>query len=138
MLVIIGSYRVGGSSSDYPLAGFDSSEKLKEALQSARKTLKLPADAPLPIGVGFLGWICDMTEASEDPRIGAVLDEKPTAVWFAFGNDLNKHIVRVREHDAKREHKTKVFVCCNSVEEAEVAANEWKVDVIVAQGAQIS
>ncbi|THG93971.1 hypothetical protein EW026_g7399 [Hermanssonia centrifuga] len=117
-------------------AGFDSSEKLKETLQSARKTLKLAADAPLPVGVGFLGWICDMTEASEDPRIGAVLDEKPTAVWFAFGNDLGKYVATVRAHDAKRAHKTKVFVCCNSVEEALIATNEWKADVLVAQGVE--
>ncbi|KAF7794052.1 hypothetical protein EIP86_005180 [Pleurotus ostreatoroseus] len=117
-------------------AGFDSSEKLKETLQSARKTLKLPADAPLPVGVGFLGWICDMTEVSEDPRIPAVLDEKPVAVWFAFGEDLSKYVATVRAYQAKRDFKSKIFVCCNSVEEAQIAANEWKVDVIVAQGVE--
>ncbi|GJE86732.1 nitronate monooxygenase [Phanerochaete sordida] len=117
-------------------AGFDTSEQLKTTLGSARKTLKIADDAPLPIGVGFLGWICDMTEASEDPRIPTVLEEKVTAVWFAFGNDLLKYINTVREYDAKRAHKTKIFCCCNSVDEALRAANEWKVDVIVAQGVE--
>lgn len=75
-----------------------------------------------------------MTEVSEDPRIPTVLEEKITAIWFAFGNDLEKYIKTVREYDAKREHKTKIFCCCNSVDEALRAANEWNVDVIVAQG----
>ena len=75
-----------------------------------------------------------MTEASEDPRIPSVLEEKPTVVWFAFGNDLFKYIQQVRDYDAKREHKTKIFCCVNSVEEAKRAANEWKVDVLVVQG----
>lgn len=103
-------------------------------MRSARKSLKIAEDAPLPVGVGLLGWILDMTEVSEDPRIPAVLEEKVQAVWFAFGNDLEKYIKTVREYDAKREHKTKIFCCCNSVDEAIRAANEWKVDVIVAQG----
>ena len=75
-----------------------------------------------------------MTEVSEDPRIPAVLDEKPVAVWFAFGEDLSKYVATVRAYQAKRDFKSKIFVCCNSVEEAQIAANEWKVDVIVAQG----
>ena len=75
-----------------------------------------------------------MTEVSEDPRIPTVLEEKITAIWFAFGNDLEKYVRTVREYDAKRDHKTKIFCCCNSVDEALRAANEWKVDVIVAQG----
>lgn len=118
-------------------AGFDSSEQLKAALQSARKTLKLSTDAPLPIGIGFLGWICDMTEVSEDPRIPVVLAEKPTLIYFAFGNDLEKYIKQVREYDAKREHKTTIVCCVNSVEEAKRAANEWKVDILSVQGLSI-
>ncbi|KIP06299.1 hypothetical protein PHLGIDRAFT_91047 [Phlebiopsis gigantea 11061_1 CR5-6] len=115
-------------------AGFDSSEQLRSDLQSVRKSLKLSDDAVLPAGVGLLGWILDMTEASEDPRIPAILEEKVAAVWFAFGNDLYKYIQTVRDFDAKREHKTKIFCCCNSVDEAIRAANEWKVDILVLQG----
>ena len=116
------------------MSGFDSSEKLKADLQTARKTLNVAEGAVLPVGVGLLGWILDMTEVSEDPRIPAVLEEKVAAVWFAFGNDLEKYIKAVREYDAKREHKTKIFCCCNSVDEALRAVNEWKVDIVVAQG----
>ncbi|KAI0825948.1 2-nitropropane dioxygenase, partial [Irpex lacteus] len=115
-------------------AGFDSSETIKANLNSIRKTLNVPADAPVPAGVGFLGWITDMTEASEDPRLPAVLAEKIQAVWFAFGNDLGKHIKTVQDYDAKRTHKTKIFVIVNSLDEAKRAANEWKVDALVVQG----
>lgn len=62
------------------------------------------------------------------------MEAKPTAVWFAFGVDLGKYIAQVRTFDAKRDHKTIIFANVNSVEEALVAANDWKVDVIVAQG----
>ena len=123
------------SSHNRLCSGFDTSEQLKETLRSARKTLNVAADTQLPIGVGFLGWICDTTEVSEDPRIPTVLKEKPVALWLAFGNDLGKYVQQVRDYDAKREHKTKVLCCVNSVEEAQRAANEWKVDALVVQGA---
>ena len=103
-------------------------------MNSIRKTVGVPADAVIPAGVGFLGWITDMTEASEDPRIPAVLAEKVQAVWFAFANDLGKHIKTVQNYDAKRAHKTKIFVIVNSLDEAKRAANEWKVDALVVQG----
>lgn len=76
----------------------------------------------------------DKTEVSEDPRLHAVLEEKPAAVWLAFGVDLGKYVAQIRAYDAKREHKTIIFTIVNSVEDALQAANEWKVDVVVAQG----
>lgn len=76
----------------------------------------------------------EITEASSDPRLHAVLDEKPVAIWLAFGVDLGKYVAQIRAHDSKREHKTIIFTIVNSVEDALRAANEWKVDVIVAQG----
>jgi len=115
-------------------AGFSSSEELKHKLQVVRKKLNVADNDPLPIGIGFIGWVLDKTEVSDDPRIYAILNEKPVAIWFAFGVDLGKYIAQVREYDAKREHKTIIFVIVNSVDGALRAANEWKVDVIVAQG----
>jgi hypothetical protein len=115
-------------------AGFDSSATLKSTLQSVRTKLGISANIPVPVGVGFIGWILDNTEASDDPRIIPVLDELPTAVWFAFGNDLGKYIAQVHAYDAKRAHKTIIFVIVNSVAEALLAANEWNVDVLVVQG----
>jgi nitronate monooxygenase len=115
-------------------AGFDSSAMLKSTLLSIRSQLNLPANVPVPVGIGFIGWILDITESSDDPRIIPVLDELPTAIWFAFGDGLGKYIAQVRAHDAKRTHKTLVFVMVNSVAEAQRAANEWRVDVLVVQG----
>jgi len=117
-------------------AGFDSIEQLKSVLRSARTSLDVPVGRSVPIGVGFLGWILDATEVSESPRLAAVLDEKPAAVWFAFGVDLGKYVKQVRKHDEDREHKTTVFSIVNSVAEARKAANEWRVDVLVVQGVE--
>lgn len=116
------------------LIGFLSSEELKRNFQAVRKKLNIANTDPVPVGVGFIGWILDKTETSGDPRMNAVLEEKPVAIWFAFGVDLGKYIAQVRDYDAKREHKTVIFVIVNSVEGALRAANEWRVDVIVAQG----
>jgi nitronate monooxygenase len=86
------------------------------------------------VGVGVIGWIAEMTESSDDPRIPTILDELPVAIWFAFGVDLGKYVEQVRRYDARRQHKTLIFVIVNSVAEALRAAIEWRVDVIVAQG----
>ncbi|KAK7033917.1 hypothetical protein VNI00_012541 [Paramarasmius palmivorus] len=117
-------------------AGFYSSQELKRNLQEARTLLSINPGDPVPIGIGLIGWILDKTEISDDPRIEAILEEKPVALWFAFGDDLGKYIAQVRAYDSKREdgHKTIVFVMVGTVEDALVAANEWKVDVVVAQG----
>ncbi|KAH8106282.1 2-nitropropane dioxygenase [Cristinia sonorae] len=114
-------------------AGFDSSEKIRETFKVVREKLNIPKGKPVPFGVGVIGWILDMTEGSDDARIPTILEEMPEAIWFAFG-DLGKYIKRVHEYDAKREHKTKIFAICNSAEDALRAVNEWKVDVVVAQG----
>ncbi|KAG6875443.1 hypothetical protein C0993_009241 [Termitomyces sp. T159_Od127] len=115
-------------------AGFSSSLELKGLFQAVRKSLSIPEHAPVPVGIGFIGWVLDKTESSDDPRIQAILEEKPVAIWFAFGVDLGKYIAQVRAFDAKRDHKTIIFVIVNSVEGALQASNEWQVDVIVAQG----
>ncbi|KAG6865533.1 hypothetical protein C0991_001726 [Blastosporella zonata] len=115
-------------------AGFTSSAQLKSYFQVVRQKLGIAEGEPVPIGIGFIGWILEMTESSDDPRIEAILEEKPVAIWFAFGVDLGKYIAQVRAFDAKRDHKTIIFVMVNSAADALRAANEWKVDVIVAQG----
>ncbi|KAJ6567344.1 2-nitropropane dioxygenase [Mycena vulgaris] len=114
--------------------GPNSSTQIKEQLRAVRTSLNIAANHPIPIGVGFVGWILDKSEMSDDLRIPSVLEEMPTAIWFAFGKDLGKYVAQVRAYDAKRAHKTCVFVMVNSVSEALCAANEWKVDVVVVQG----
>lgn len=115
-------------------AGFLSSQVIRENFKLARERLSIEPDAAVPIGIGWIGWILDMTEVSDDPRLEAILEEKPVAVWLAFGLDLGKYISQIRAYDDKRDHKTIVFVMVNSVEEAVKAKVEWKVDVIVVQG----
>jgi len=107
---------------------------IKQDLQTIRKKLGIQSEQPVPVGVGFIGWILDMV--SDEPRLEEVLDEKPVALWLAFGVDLGKYVARIRAHDEKRAHKTIIFVIVNSVEMALKAANEWKVDVIVVQGTE--
>ncbi|KDR71503.1 hypothetical protein GALMADRAFT_271041 [Galerina marginata CBS 339.88] len=115
-------------------AGFKSSKELKENLTFIRQKLGLKADQFIPVGLGFIGWVLDRTEVSDDPRLHAVLEEKPRAIWLAFGVDLGKYVAQIRAYDTKREHKTVIFTIVNSVEDALRAANDWKVDVLVAQG----
>jgi nitronate monooxygenase len=107
---------------------------LKDQLQTIRDITGTAPGEPVQAGVGFLGWILDNSEASDDPRLPVVLAEKPVALFFAFGPDLGKYVAQVRAFDATRDHKTKIFTIVNSVEEARRATYEWKVDSLVVQG----
>ncbi|KAJ8690741.1 hypothetical protein PTI98_012145 [Pleurotus ostreatus] len=118
------------------IPGLDDAEKIRENLRSVRKSLSIPDGEVIPVGVGFINWILDITEALDEPLIHVALAEKPKALWFAFGPNMGRHIQSVRDYDAKRSdgHKTLVFAIVSSVEMALKAANEWGVDVLVAQG----
>ncbi|KAJ8094996.1 hypothetical protein PM082_010214 [Marasmius tenuissimus] len=115
-------------------AEFRTAQDIKGDFNLVRRTLNLKDDDAVPVGVGLIGWILDITEASDDPRLHAILEEKPAAIWFAFGVDLARYVEQVRLYDSKREHKTLIFVVVSSVENALRAAHEWKVDAIVVQG----
>ncbi|KAF8271598.1 Nitronate monooxygenase-domain-containing protein [Lactarius quietus] len=84
----------------------------------ARTTLNLPS-GPLPIGAGFLGWKLEEPQSPHIALLELALENGVRAVWFAFGNDLGRWIELV-----------------NSVDEALVAVQKWKVDVLVAQGVE--
>ena len=88
--------------------------------------------------MGFLGWKLDeQSESGLAKRLlTVVLEARVAAVWLSFGNDLGKWIQFIREFDNKRSdpHKTLIFVLVNHLYEARVAIDEWKVDVLVAQG----
>ncbi|KAJ6482657.1 2-nitropropane dioxygenase [Mycena sanguinolenta] len=109
-----------------------SAQDLKEQIQKIRSSLNIPAGETVPIAVGFLGWILDKTETSDDPRLIAVLDERPAAVWFAFGS-LEKYIDQVHAYDTKTGRNTFIFVMVNSVDDARRAALH-RVDAVVVQG----
>ncbi len=89
---------------------------------------------PLQIGVGFLCWYLEKNEPQGEKLIRVALDNRVTAIWLAFGNNLPKWIQLVRDYDATNGIKTLIFVQLSSVEDARVAIHDWKVDVIVAQG----
>ncbi|TCD62675.1 hypothetical protein EIP91_006568 [Steccherinum ochraceum] len=110
----------------------DDSAAIKKKLSDLRTKLGVPPQEPLPIGFGFLGWLLE--KAADDDRIATVLEGRTTAIWFAFGKDIESYIKKVRAYEAGREHKTLVFVMVNSVAEALQATNEWKVDALVVQG----
>lgn len=118
------------------LPGNSTPEQLSETLKTIRGNLGLQPNVPLPVGVGFITWILEKSDVSTDPCLASVLEERVQAVWFAFGTDIGSYVRQVREHDLKRDHKTKVFVLVNSLEEALQATNEWGADVLVVQGAQ--
>ncbi|KAJ7654072.1 hypothetical protein DFH06DRAFT_1203584 [Mycena polygramma] len=97
-------------------AGNSSSAVLKEQLYKIRTILKISAGEPVPIAIGFLGWV-------------------PVAVWFAFGVDLDQYVDQVHAHDTKSGHKTFIFVIVSSVDDARRAALKG-VDAVVVQGTE--
>ena len=78
----------------------------------------------------------DANEELAKQKIDALLEANVQAFWLAFGNDLHRWIQYARTSPAntRSPHKPLIFVQVTSVEEALRAANEWKADVIVAQG----
>jgi nitronate monooxygenase len=112
--------------------GFDSTTLLKSKIQTIRTALGIASGEPVPLAIGFIGWILDMTEPSDDPRLLAILDELPTAIWFAFSKDLGRYITQVHDHDKKHGRKTFIFVQVGSVASALRYAPEC--DCLVVQG----
>lgn len=111
---------------------FDSTTDLKTKIHKVRDNLRVLPGEPVPLAVGFIGWILDTTEKSEDPRIPAALDERPSAIWLAFGADLTPHIAAVRAHDEKSGRTTLIFVQVGTV--ADALRYAPLVDFIVVQG----
>jgi nitronate monooxygenase len=92
----------------------------------------MDAQSPLPIGIGYLGWLLEQQAAAQD-YLSVALDNNVQAVWFAYGADLNQWIQYIRNND-RHPGATAIFVQVNSVEEALVAIHDWKADAVVAQG----
>ena len=115
-----------------------SPETLRHELFCARSLLQSDQDLsiPLSIGVGFLGWTLELPDSQDVELLTIALENHVKAVWFAFGDHTNRWLQLVRDHDQRSgaNRKTLVFVQISSVDEAEVAIRDWRVDVIVAQG----
>nr|VWP00242.1 Plp [Ganoderma boninense] len=120
-------------------AGYRTPESLDQDFAFLRASFpNLESHKPLPIGYGFIGWLLDKNEDVGKHLIDTVIGNGVQAIWLAFGNNLRFWVEYVRASPANaregRNHKPLIFIQATSVEEALVAANEWKVDVIVAQG----
>lgn len=112
------------------------SSRIQEELSVARAQLHLSETDPLPIGVGYLAWQLEKDPSSAIDVLNVALSNKVRAIWFAFGNDIGRWIEHVRSYDESsgRNQKTLIFVQIASVDEALTATQDWKVDVLVAQG----
>jgi nitronate monooxygenase len=110
-------------------------EGFRNEFDVARSTLNRPS-GPLPIGAGFLGWKLEEAQSPHVALLELALENGVRAIWLSFGEDLGRWIEFVRNHDqtSGKSPKTLIFVQVNSVEDALVAAQTWKVDVLVAQG----
>ncbi|CDO75888.1 hypothetical protein BN946_scf184533.g3 [Trametes cinnabarina] len=119
----------------FGVAGF-TREKLRDELSYARTHTSDLQDKPLPIGCGFLGWMLELKEDEYRPLLDIVIEAGVRAIWLSFGNNLDRWIQYIRNATANipSVRKPLLFVQVTTVEEALRAANEWKVDVIVAQG----
>nr|GAT55600.1 2-nitropropane dioxygenase [Mycena chlorophos] len=120
----------GGGFGTYG-ATFDSTAVIKQKIAAIRKLLGITHETPVPIAIGFIGWILDMTEVSDEPRLAATLDELPVAIWLSFG-DFGKYITQIREHDKKTGRTTFIFAQVGCLEDALRYAPE--VDCLVIQG----
>lgn len=121
-------------------AGYSGLAKtLPTQIKIAREAFSIPenSSAKVPIGVGFITWEVDSikrnppTDSSRWPALDYVIDQHVSAIWFSFGNA--KALI---EHTRQRSPDTKIFVQIQNVNDAIVAAREWKADVIVAQGSE--
>lgn len=114
--------------------GYQTLENLKAEVKLARSLLQVTdSRASLPIGIGYIGWRLEKPDTEAHELLSVALENNVQAVWLSFGADLQRWITYIRE-SKRTPGTTKIFVQVTSVEEALVAANEWKVDVIVAQG----
>ncbi|KAG1869586.1 2-nitropropane dioxygenase [Suillus subluteus] len=119
-------------------AGYLTSSQIQEELSLARAQLLLSDTDPLPIGVGYLAWQLEKDPASAVGLLNVSLSNRVQAIWLAFGNSIDRWIDHIRSYDASsgRGQKTLIFVQVSSAKEALIAIQDWKVDVLVAQGSE--
>ena len=120
----------------HQLPGYDTPEKFRDEVSIARSQLSCGAAEKLPIGIGFLAWQLEKSPVRAHEMITIALENKVQAIWLAFGQDLSQHIHFIRDYETKfkRDWRVLIFIQTSSPEEASIAATEWNVDVIVAQG----
>ncbi|KAG6891617.1 hypothetical protein C0992_002656 [Termitomyces sp. T32_za158] len=98
-----------------------------------RSLLRIGSDSPLPIGIGYLGWRLETPGVAAHDLLSVALDNNVRAVWLSFGTQLHSWIDFIRKSERKP-GTTKILVQVNSVKEALVAVQDWKADIVIAQG----
>lgn len=125
------------SSTPCPDTGYLDATSLRKEISLSRSILDLPDSDRLPVGVGYLAWKLEKSAVAEaEDMLNVALDNHVQAIWLAFGARLGEWIEYIRSYDKihQRSKPTVIFVQVSSIEEALVAVENWKVDVIVAQG----
>ncbi|KZO92893.1 inosine monophosphate dehydrogenase [Calocera viscosa TUFC12733] len=111
-------------------------ENFQADFARARERLGTPAGQPLPIGIGALGWLLDAPSFGVSDMLKWAVKQGVEAVWLSFGDDLGKWVQFVREVDLERGdgRKTLIAIQLGTVDQAKQAVEEWKVDIVIAQG----
>jgi len=87
----------------------------------------------LPIGVGFLVWkLNESPDSVAQKALAYVLDRGVKAIWLSFGDKLGSWVHHIRQHPGP--NKPLIVILVSTLEEAGIALEEWKSDIIVAQG----
>ncbi|KAK1227227.1 hypothetical protein PQX77_009861 [Marasmius sp. AFHP31] len=122
---------LGGGFGFIP-AGYKSQEWIQSEIDIARNLLPRSESSRVPIGIGFFGWELDKSVSDDIITLG--LANNVQALWFSFGNDLEKYVKFVREHPMGKE--TAVFVLASTIAEGKSIIQDWKFkpDVLVCQG----
>ncbi|KAF6763411.1 2-nitropropane dioxygenase [Ephemerocybe angulata] len=113
---------------------FETPDQVKQELATARSILDVPADSTLPIGVGYIGWILDESEPKAKELISIAFEHRVRAIWLSHGDNLGKWVGYYRELVEKTGHHPLLAVQVSFPETAQVAIDDWKADIIVAQG----
>lgn len=108
-------------------------DELKAEVDTARSLLRIDPYSPLPIGIGYLGWRLEKMGVAAHELLSVALDNNVRAIWLSFGTQLYTWIDFIRKSERKP-GTIKIIVQVNSVREAIVAVQDWKADIVVAQG----
>ncbi|KAM6496885.1 2-nitropropane dioxygenase [Amanita muscaria] len=128
-----------GGGFGFLAAGYDSPDNVVKEIDIARSHLSGSCTTDrLPIGVGFLGWQLEKSTSRANELLSIALDNHVQAIWLAFGQELGQHIQFIRDYENNlgRDTKVAIFIQTSFLDDAIVAAREWKVDVIVVQGVE--
>ncbi|KAH6916196.1 2-nitropropane dioxygenase [Coprinopsis sp. MPI-PUGE-AT-0042] len=116
--------------------GYGSTERLRSELDITRNAFR--DRQTLPIGVGFLGWLLDKSEELAMEQLSLTLEYHVQAIWLAFGDRLEYWVDYIHQacKDKGSQYKPLICIQITSPQEATMAVEKLKADVIIAQGVE--